>query len=189
MNEPERFKKCVRWSCQTTSLSSSSSGLINLISSLTINMTRAEYLMKPYNLLQEIPPKNPISFHCQSFALSLSLSLSLSLCFPFVHVYFAAIMSSEQIWRNFATWAKFWMSLGSFKKLKLEFGIFKAYFGTLLYHCTIGQVPIGINGPILKNNRTIWSHWSWVFFLPVSFLTKMPTHYFFLFTLPFRLCL
>ena len=36
-----------------------------------------------------------------------------------------------------------------------------AIFKPTLANCyAIGQVSVVINGPILKNNLTIWSHWS-----------------------------
>ena len=63
----------------------------------------------------------------------------------------------DQIWRNFATVAKF-TSFGNFwQTVDSLFLIWQNADHTLANLDIIGLIFIAANGPILKNNLTIWS--------------------------------
>ena len=71
----------------------------------------------------------------------------------------------DQIWRNFSTLCKclqvFCKCLQVFGKCLMVYFLFCKILGILWRICyIIGLIFIVVNGPILKNNITIWSHCS-----------------------------
>ena len=84
----------------------------------------------------------------------------------------------DQIWRNFATLAKLYMSLPKFWQFISYLAKCWAYFCKIWY--IIGLIFIVANGQILQNNLTIWSHWTLLTFGPVCsllLLNLMPTNF------------